>query len=402
MSFLGNLAAAVGTSTPVSFTGNGRLSIATPHRNTMTRQLEAMGGVGTLFSIVNMTSNTTSQVEWKLYRSSKTGREEDREQVTSHAALDLWNEPNPFMTQQEFIEASQQHVDLVGESEWLISNYDGTNIPAQMWPVRPDRLKPVTHPTKFLTGWIYLGPDGEKVPLDSNEVIQLRMPNPMDMYRGMGPVQSLLTDLDSIKYTAEWNRNFFHNSAEPGGIVEVEKRLSDEEFDEMRERWNENHRGVSKAHRVAIIEQGKWKQTGFSMRDMQFAQLREVSRDTVMEAFGMSKPMLGIINDVNRASAEASEFIFARWKLLPRLVRFRQALNTRFLPLFGTTGKGLEFDFCDPIPANRTEDNNELTAKANAVAALIAQGLDPADVLAFYGMPEMKFIGGRQSVPSVA
>ncbi len=46
--------------------------------------------------------------------------------------------------------------------------------------------------------------------------------------------------------------------AEPGGIIEVPTPLSDPDFDQLRDRWNEQHRGVANAHRVAILEHGKW------------------------------------------------------------------------------------------------------------------------------------------------
>ena len=46
---------------------------------------------------------------------------EDRIEVTSHAALDLWNKPNKFMPRQEFVETFQQHVDLTGEACWVIA-----------------------------------------------------------------------------------------------------------------------------------------------------------------------------------------------------------------------------------------------------------------------------------------
>jgi HK97 family phage portal protein len=389
-------------SAPVAYSGERlRSTLLRQEKGGRESQMRAMGAVGTLFSIVNRTSNATAQGTWHLYRKSESGKKADRVEVTRHAALDLWNKPNPFMTQQEFVEASQQHVDLTGESEWLISRHAGIDIPLELWPIRPDKMQPVPHPTQFLKGWVYTGPEGEKVPLALNEVIQLRMPNPEDPYRGMGPVQSLLADLDSAKYSAEWNRNFFLNSAQPGGIIEVEKRLSDDEFDEMSRRWSEQHRGVRKAHRVAVLEQGKWVSTQFSMRDMQFTELRKVTRDTILEAFGMNKFMIGVVEDVNRANAEAGETVFARWMLIPRLERIKQALNNDLLPLFGTTGQGVEFDYDTPVPADRAADNNELTAKANAVTALVAAGFDAASVCAAVGMPEMTFVGGRPDVQPV-
>lgn len=361
--------------------------------NTSTSQMQAFGQVGTLFGLVNRTSTATSQVEWHLYRKAKPGQKKtDREEIHSHAALDLWRKPNPFMPRQEFVEVAQQHVDLTGESPWVVA-YDSRakTLPLELWPVRPDRMSPDPHPTKFLTGWNYRDPDtGKDIPLGLREVIHVRMPNPLDPYRGLGPVQALLVSLDSTRYTEEWNRNFFRNSAEPGGIIEVEKRLSDEEFDELGSRWNEQHRGVANAHRVAIIEHGKWVTRTFSMRDMQFAELRTVARDTILEAFGFPKPMLGIVEDVNRANADAGEYVFAKWLIVPRLERIKGALNNDLLPLYGDTARDLEFDYDSPVPDDETAENAARESKTNAFKALVEAGVDPDSAAEVVGLPPMK------------
>lgn len=372
-------------------------------RGSAEQQMRAMGSVGTLFAIVHRLSNATSQVEWKLYRTAKSGKNEDRTEVTTHAALDLWRKPNGFMPRQEFVEVGQQHLDLTGEAWWVIArNPAARTIPLELWPVRPDRMLPVPDPERFLAGYIYMGPDGERVPLDLDEVIQLRMPNPLDIYRGMGPVQSLLADLDATRYSAEWNRNFFINSAEPGGIIEVPDILGDDDFNRLRARWNEQHRGVANAHRVAILEHGTWVDRKYSMRDMQFAELRDVSREVIREAFGFPKPMLGSVDDVNRANAEAGEVVFARWLIVPRLERIKQALNAELLPMFGPTAKGLEFDYISPVPEDEEAEAAALTAKAGAAKVLVDAGYDPADVLSTVDLPEMAHVGVPATAPAPA
>ncbi|HEY3480815.1 MAG TPA: phage portal protein, partial [Streptomyces sp.] len=152
-------------------------------------QLGAMATNGTVFGIVNKTSTAVAKTEWHLYRKAKSGKDEDRVEVTSHAALDLINKPNPFMSRMGLFEILQQHLDLAGEACLLVSrstNRALRNIPLELWPIRPDRIDPVPHPTKYLAGWVYTSPDGEKVPLETDEVIHVRMPNPLDLYRGLG------------------------------------------------------------------------------------------------------------------------------------------------------------------------------------------------------------------------
>lgn len=359
--------------------------------------LGTFGGNGTLFGIVDCLSENTAQVEWKLYRKSESGRDEDRKEVTRHLALSVWNKPNDFYTRQELVHTGQQHNDLTGETWWIVSRDSRASMPMELWPCRPDRIVPVPHPTEFLSGYVYLGPDGERIPLKLDEVIQLRRPNPLDPYRGMGPVQTILTDLDSSRYSAEWNRNFFRNSAEPGGIIEVPESLSDGEFREMRDRWNEQHRGVAAAHRVAILEHGKWIDRKFTQRDMQFVELRKASSEVVREAFRFPKPLLGSVDDVNRANADAAEVVLARWLLVPRLERIKLALNNDFLPMFGSTGQGVEFDYCNPVPEDAELENATLTARSTAAAALVTAGYDPTGVLAAVGLPDIRHVGKEVS-----
>jgi len=383
---------------PVSYTAHGGLQMPWARPSGMVAQMSAMGSVGTLFAIVNRTSTGTAKAEWKLYRKAASGKDEDRIEVTSHAALDLWNKPNPFYPQQEFVESTEQHVDLTGEGWWVIARDPRSPIPLELWPVRPDRMAPVPDPETFIRGYMYTGPGGEQVALTLDQVIQLRMPNPLDPYRGMGPVQAVLADLDSAKYSAEWNRNFFLNGAAPGGIIKVDKRLGDDEFDELRYRWNEQHKGVANAHKVAILEQGEWVERKFSQADMQFAELRNQSRELIREAFGFPLPMLGTVENVNRANADAAEVVFARWLIVPRLDRIKAALNNDLLPLFGATAKGLEFDYCNPVPEDQEAENAELTAKVNAAVALVGAGWDPDDALEAVGLPKMRF-GSRAPLP---
>ncbi|MGH8964800.1 MAG: phage portal protein, partial [Actinomycetes bacterium] len=309
-------------------------------------QLRAMGSVGTLFAIVDRLATSTAAPNWRMYRTAKPGQApEDRQEVVSHAALDTWNRPNKFFTRSLLIETGQQHFDLVGETWWVVARDPRFRVPLELWPVRPDRMEPQPDHDDYLVGYWYCGPDGERIPLGLDEVIMIRRPSPIDPYRGIGPVQTIRADLEGVRLSAEWNRNFFENSAEPGGLIESERRLSDDEFNEMRDRWQEQHQGVANAHRVSIIENGaKWVDRKYTNRDMQFAELRDVGSKVIREAYGIPAFALGEVKDVNRATAEASSVWFAQQMTVPRLERIKQALNSQFLPLFGATGDGVEFD----------------------------------------------------------
>jgi len=309
-------------------------------------QLGALTSVSWLFAVVNRIAQSIAAQEWRLYRVQNG----EREEIDDHPAISLWKSANPFITRQDFLETSQQHMELVGEMWWVLVR-NGLGIPVELQVVRPDRMSPVPHPTEFISGYKYrLG--SETINLDRDDVIYTRNPNPLDAYRGIGVVQSMMVDLGAERAAAEWMYNFFKNSAEPGGVIEFPTTLQDADFERLVDRWRYQHQGVANAHRVAILERGTWKDRKLTQRDMQFRELREFERDQILGAFGMPLPIMGITESVNRANAEAAEVMYARWLVRPRLMRIKSALNEKLLKLY-PDGDSLEFDYIDPVPENR-------------------------------------------------
>lgn len=399
---LGIRAPAVSNFAPVPYVSRRSGSFGLTDTGTSTRDMttaiDSYGTLGTLFAIVNRCAVETAGVEWKLWRKAPSGLDEDRVEVTAeqHAAARLWAKPNDFMAQAEFVEVGQQYLDLTGEKYWLCVNAAGfTDIgPLEMWPIRPDRIVPVPDPKKYLAGYVYKSPDGERIPLPLSAVIQIRMPNPRDPFRGLGPVQALLTDIDSARYSAEWNRNFFINGAAPGGIVEVPETMNDDEYNRFNQSWRDQHQGTANAHRVAIIEGGaKWVERKYSMSDMQFVQLRDLSREVIREAFGFPKFALGSVDDVNRATADASLYALGQLITKPRAKRMKGVLNHELLPMFGKqAARDFEWDFKIDLPADREGDDRERESKAKAANLLTAAGYAPDEVCAAVGLPIMRTV----------
>lgn len=363
---------------------------------------------GTIYQIVSTLAVSVATPEWHLYmKQPQDGRvryttgdrgSDQRVEVVQHAARSLWDEPNPFHTRFEFMEGTLQHLELCGEGWWVANRENPLHLPSSLWYVRPDRIEPVPDPQDYLVGYVYTGPGGEQIPLTLDQVILIKYPDPLDPFRGAGPVGSLLTNIQAQRYSGEYNRNFFLNGAEPGAIVEIDKRLSDPEFDEWVNRWRESHLGVARAHRVGILENGaKWVDAKNTNRDMEFGALRLAIRDELREGWGVHKAILGNSEDVNRANAQTAEEVFGSWKVIPRLNRIRMVGNKRLLPMFGATGAGKEFDYENPLPDDREADNAELTAKSAAAAALAKLGIwDPDDILEAVGLPKMKKLSPSQ------
>jgi HK97 family phage portal protein len=386
---------------PVSYTSD-RLNFGIFARADQGRskQLQAMTANGTLFAIVDKSATSVSSIEWGLYRKARSGKPEERVQVTTHPALELWQSPNDFMTRQELVEASQQYFELTGEIWWLVGRDPRSSMPLELWPADPSRMEPVPSAENFLAGYTYHGPDGEDVPLGLDEVIFIRRPRPGDPYRGISPVEAMLLDIGADRAAAEWNAAFFRNSAEPGGIIQIERKLTDAEFRQHQLRWREQHQGTSAAHRVALLEGGmQWVDRKMTMRDMEFSSLRALSGEKIREATGFPKPLLGSVDDVNRANAEAAEYVFGKWWVVPRCDRLKGALNVDLLTkLF--LAPDLEFDYETPVDEDGEHANAERDSKVKAAIDLINAGVDPVEAFEAFELPAFTMAPTEDGAPT--
>ena len=88
-----------------------------------------------------------------------------------------------------------------------------------------------------------------------------------------------------------------------------------------------------------------------SQRDMDFVKQMQFSRDKMLAIFRVPRTVLGITDDVNRANAEATDLVFARRTIRPKIRRIVEQLNEFLLPLYGDSSD-LFIDFVDPVPEN--------------------------------------------------
>jgi len=376
-------------------------------------QMAAYGAVGTLFQVVHALSEDTSRVDWHMHRVRQRNPSRDSstcelcdkpgvELLEKHPALDRWNEPNEFLTGQEFVESFQQHVDLTGEGFWIMDlvsagALSGVN---EMWPVRPDRMAPVSSDTEFLTGWVYRSPDGELIPLAKEQVISLKSPNPLDPYRGQGPVGTIMRDIRSAALSGDWTEMFFRNSAMPGGVLEAPAALDDAEFQRLADQWKRDHQGMSNAHRVAILEAGiKWNDRSYSPKDMILTEVRKYSASQIREAYGFPEFASGILENANRASSTAATEWYTSRMIVPRLDKIRDALNYRYLKRWGVTGSKVEFAYSDPTPPDVESENATRKSKAEAYAVLVNARVAPDDAAQVTGLPPMKTVKPEDLLP---
>ena len=335
---------------------------------------------GWVYACVNAISEEVAGIELQLQKRS--GKEWIN--VEEHISMGPIHTVNPNMSSDELWMWTQGHLELDGNAFWYLPPGKLVRKPLEIWPLDPTRVTVVKSETNIIGGYVYKNEKQVDIPLPSNEVIHFKRFNPRNRYRGVGTVEAAALAIDIDTYSATWNRNFFYNSATPSAVLETEQTLTKEQFDNLRVQWEAKYSGIDNAHKTAILEGGlTFKQAGLSQKDMEFLAQRTWSRDEILGIFRVPRTVLGITDDVNRANAEATDYVFAKRVVRPRMAFLCSRLTEFYLPLFGLDGRDWRVTFKDPVPENTEAD---LKAKQISLANLpwktideirADEGLDP-------------------------
>ena len=286
--------------------------------------------------------------------------------ILDHPYLDMMWKPNPFSSHMELWLTTMNHLDLTGNAYWLVL-MDKLGVPREIWPLYPQFMRIVAHPTEMIKDYVYNATIGVPIrfELDNPEykIIHFKYPNPLSPYYGMGPLEAQAYAYDIDLYTEVYQRSFFQDGARPDFVLETDSKITKQEAELTLAMWDEHHRGPAKTWRPAILGSGmKARPLTVSNRDLAFAALAEWSADKIFAAYGVPRGKLGLLTELSRANADAADLTFNREAILPRLTLITERIDNDLLPLYpGQTKElwlGIEFE--NPVPADREAAREDL------------------------------------------
>ncbi len=132
----------------------------------------------------------------------------------------------------------------------------------------------------------------------------------------------------------QYSGKFFSSGASPGGVLEHPSELSDPARKNLKDTWEEAHRGLDQAHRIAVLEEGiQWKQTGIDARDAQLIEGRVFSVHEIARALGV--PLSLLMEDFQQPAKtplqEATRFL--SYSLGPWFANWTSQIKTDFMNL---------------------------------------------------------------------
>lgn len=307
--------------------------------------------------------------DWTMQRSTdkahrermvKQGKEDgDLRQIEEHPLLDLLHSANDLQTGQQMRKVTQLHLDLAGESFWL-KERDGLGMIIAVWPVPPDWVINTPTPTNrhfrvSFRGWRGLIPD--------TEMLWFAEPDPANPYgRGTGNTQALADELETDEYAAKHMKAFFYNRARPDLLVWPKTGvMRPEAVERFEEDWMGKSQGFWRAFKPYFLSREVGvKELDQNFRSLTLVQIREQERNAVIQQFGMPPELLGVIENSNRATINAADYLFSRYVVQPRLEFLRCILQERMVPEFD---ERLILDYVNPV---QKDEEHQLKAAAAA------------------------------------
>lgn|GEM_PF-3457026 len=266
------------------------------------------------------------------------------EPVESGPLYNLLRRPNKLMSQRKFLKSLTQTQQLYGETMILMLgksrngslNYidpsDRIQVPAELWPVRGDLLEEVLDENTHLPkAWKMQTTQG-MIEIPAESVIHIAEANPYNPIRGMGPMQAAYRTAAKDFVLDRYDEALLQNSGSPGGILSVEGHLTDADQRAISDAWREAHGRPDSHRKTAVLPQGtKYEEIGFSPQEMEFQQMRDWNRETIMAIFGVTKPIIGLTEGLNYASSISAFRSFYEVTVVPFLDFVVDELETKFL-----------------------------------------------------------------------
>ena len=274
-----------------------------------------------------------------------------------HPLQQLLDSPNPFWSRSDLWRATETYLSLWGSAFWGLERDEHGSI-AEIWPLRPDKMRVIPDPKLYIKGFVYVGAGSELVPYLPEDVVWMRYFNPLDEYAGLSPIAPLRQSADMGMDALRANRKLLQNDSTPGLIIEMEGFPTDAEVSDFYARWESRFQGVEKTRRPALLSPGmKASNLGFSPRDMEYIESLRWSLEDITRVFGVPKVMIGDLENTTFSNFSTARRLFWEDTVAAQVAFYEDALRRQLLPHFGDESLTMEFDLSGVEALKESEEN---------------------------------------------
>jgi HK97 family phage portal protein len=280
-----------------------------------------------VYACVRILAETLASLPLVPYR--RLGERRGKRRATEHYLYPILHDiANPEMTSFTLRETLMGHVALRGNAFAEIELNRRGEVLA-LWPLRPDKMERVKREGGRLK-FYYRVPakeGGGLKRLDQERVLHVKGLSSNGIV-GYDPITLARQALGLALGTEEFGARFFGNGARPGGVLKHPGRLTQEAYEKLRDSWEDRHKGLSQAHRTAILEEGlEFQEIGLAPEAAQFLETRKFQNTEIARFYRIPPHMLADLERATFSNIEHQSLEFVIHTMRPWLVRWEQELN---------------------------------------------------------------------------
>lgn len=261
------------------------------------------------------------------------------EKLDDHDILTLLERPNPFMDRFAFWATVILHLQ-VGGNCFIEKVRSGAGAVVQLWLLRPDRVWVVPDEKRFVGGYEYRISD-RLYRLDANDVIHIKLRNPISDYYGLPPLAVAAARTDVDNFMRAFVGAFFRNAGVPAGLLNVTKSVNASERQMIRDRFRGETGGPSGWHSLLVLDNTEATYTAMGQplgeRGLVLPELDEINEVRLAMVFGVPLELIGARIGMlhgNRSTTREARAGFWDETLAPLYAMLAAALNTGLVPEF--------------------------------------------------------------------
>jgi HK97 family phage portal protein len=288
-----------------------------------------------VFTCVRIISETIAQLPFPVYKRLDGG---GKERAPNHPLYDvLGSNANEEMTAFTLKETLQGHLLTWGNAYAYIERNDiGDCI--GLWPLLPDR----THPFRINNELFYYtrikklptADPGDSRVFPAKDVFHIPGMG-YDGLVGYSVIGHLRESIGLGVAQEQFAARFYsNNTVPPVALVLPKGHLKEEDKDRILASWNEEHRGVNKQWKTAILEEGMdIKTIGLPLQDAEFLHTRAFTRTQILGFFRVPPHMVG---DTEKTTSygqgvEQQQIAFTMFTIAPWAVRWEQIVDKKLM-----------------------------------------------------------------------
>jgi HK97 family phage portal protein len=247
--------------------------------------------------------------------------------------MSMLQRPNASQTGRELLENLFAYLMVSGNAYAELVTLD--DAPRELFALRPDRMQVVPSRAGWPEAYEY-SVGGQSVRMPREHVLHVKMFNPTDDYYGLSPLEAAARSIDTHNAASAWNKAMLDNAARPSGALVFasgDGSLTSEQFDRLKAELENTYQGAANAGRPMILEGGlDWKEMGFSPKEMEFIEAKNIASREIALAFGVPPMLLGIPGDNTYANYAEANRVLWRQTVVPLACRLADGLAALLQP----------------------------------------------------------------------